>query len=259
MAVLALTNGTPEQRVLARKGASWLMTNPGGWVRAIEPDLQLQDRPWSIMSFSLGLRAVLHPRIGIEATNPVLEPAIASSLCAVGPGDGRMGGVSRLASHNNGLLRSGDRSACAQACSRVRSRNCICLVNRGAMMSRLHLRRSLLLRSRCVVPNRTSNIQKRGGQRSSACKIPGATQWKLLQTIARSSSPGERRWGSQAVLVNDLARALWCADWFDHADYPPAQQEAEPGGGRQRRVPPRPDRTHRAPRYGRNPLRVRAG
>jgi hypothetical protein len=76
LAVLALTNGPPTQRDLARQGANWLMAHPECWVTGIEPDRQLDDRQWSIMSFSLGLRALLHPRIGIQPTNPTLRPAI---------------------------------------------------------------------------------------------------------------------------------------------------------------------------------------
>ena len=75
-AVLALTKGDAEHRELARRGVSWLMAYPAGWVEEVEWDKQLSDRLWTIMSFSLGLRAVLNPCTGVRATDERLRPAI---------------------------------------------------------------------------------------------------------------------------------------------------------------------------------------
>lgn len=76
-AVLALTKGGARQRALARRGVKWLMENPGYWVESIQPDRHLYDRLWNIMSFSLGLRAVLNPCTGVRPTDERLRPAVA--------------------------------------------------------------------------------------------------------------------------------------------------------------------------------------
>jgi hypothetical protein len=76
LAVLTLADGNPPQRELARSGIAWLLANPARWRTEVEPDRQLESRLWHIMSFSLGLRAILHPCGSVSASERVLEPAI---------------------------------------------------------------------------------------------------------------------------------------------------------------------------------------
>lgn len=61
MAVLTLAGGNDAQRELARGGIAWLLNNPSEWVDRTETDMSVDDRSWQMLSFSLGLRAVLHP------------------------------------------------------------------------------------------------------------------------------------------------------------------------------------------------------
>jgi hypothetical protein len=76
MAVLILAGGSDEQRSLARGGIQWLLNNPNEWVNHTETDMGMGDRLWQMMSFSLGLRAVLHPCAKESPSMSVFEAAV---------------------------------------------------------------------------------------------------------------------------------------------------------------------------------------
>jgi hypothetical protein len=61
LAVLALAGGDAPQRTIARDGIQWLGANPQMWSREITFDRASTHRPWKIPTFSLGLRALMHP------------------------------------------------------------------------------------------------------------------------------------------------------------------------------------------------------
>ena len=76
MAVLTLAAGTPDQRRVARAGITWLLRNPEEWVDRCEADIHIETRSWQMLSFSLGLRAILHPCADKAPPQPILEAAI---------------------------------------------------------------------------------------------------------------------------------------------------------------------------------------
>jgi hypothetical protein len=61
LAVLTLAGGDQADRDLANRGIAYLLANPERWVGSVHIDQQEQEVTWRIMSFSTGLRAVLHP------------------------------------------------------------------------------------------------------------------------------------------------------------------------------------------------------
>lgn len=76
LAVLTLADGAPEHRRAARQGVRHLLADPTRWVQAAPSDDQVQDRNWRILSFSLGLRAVLHTPTRVDPADPLLRPAV---------------------------------------------------------------------------------------------------------------------------------------------------------------------------------------
>ncbi|HXF30234.1 MAG TPA: hypothetical protein VN522_01850 [Solirubrobacterales bacterium] len=76
MAVLTLAAGTPEQRKVARAGIAWLIQHPEEWVDRCEADIHVETRSWQMLSFSLGLRAILHPCADEAPPQRILEAAI---------------------------------------------------------------------------------------------------------------------------------------------------------------------------------------
>lgn len=76
MAVLTLAAGTPDQRKVARAGIAWLLQHPEEWIAKCEADIHIENRSWQMLSFSLGLRAVLHPCADESPSQPILEAAI---------------------------------------------------------------------------------------------------------------------------------------------------------------------------------------
>lgn len=61
VAVLTLAGGGQEDRDLAKLGVNYLIANHEDWTAGVDLDQQLGQVTWRIMSFSTGLRAVLHP------------------------------------------------------------------------------------------------------------------------------------------------------------------------------------------------------
>jgi hypothetical protein len=77
LTVLALVHGSPEQQVLAREGIAWLSANPDRWTREVTFDRATSHRPWKILMFSLGLRAILHARGPRDATALAVSEVVA--------------------------------------------------------------------------------------------------------------------------------------------------------------------------------------
>jgi hypothetical protein len=61
LAVLTLAGGSREHREMAQQGIEYLRADRLSWTRSVHIDDQLEQLTWRIMSFSLGLRALLHP------------------------------------------------------------------------------------------------------------------------------------------------------------------------------------------------------
>lgn len=76
MAVLTLAGGNDAERELARGGITWLLNNPHEWVNRTETDMLVEDRSWQMLSFSLGLRAVLHPCAKEAPTAAIYRSAV---------------------------------------------------------------------------------------------------------------------------------------------------------------------------------------
>jgi hypothetical protein len=76
LAVLCLARGDASQRGLAKRGVRWLMGHVSRWVSTPEGDANAHGSNWSHMTFSLGVRAVLTPHSGVDATGAPLRPVI---------------------------------------------------------------------------------------------------------------------------------------------------------------------------------------
>lgn len=50
MAVIALAGGGPDDRILAREGATWLLRHQNTWVGRVEPDPAAPDANWQHMT-----------------------------------------------------------------------------------------------------------------------------------------------------------------------------------------------------------------
>jgi hypothetical protein len=61
LAVLTLAGGGQDDRDLAKLGVNYLVAHHDDWTSSVDLDQQLDQVTWRIMSFSTGLRAVLHP------------------------------------------------------------------------------------------------------------------------------------------------------------------------------------------------------
>lgn len=72
LAVLTLAGGNPKHRGLASEGFEYLRAHNKDWTTSVHVDDQLDQLTWRIMTFSLGLRALLHPC----AANPIGRPIV---------------------------------------------------------------------------------------------------------------------------------------------------------------------------------------
>lgn len=61
LAVLTLADGSADDQRMARAGITWLMSHVSEWAESAHLDEQITDCHWWILSYSLGIRAVLHP------------------------------------------------------------------------------------------------------------------------------------------------------------------------------------------------------
>lgn len=61
LAILTLAGGSQAHREMARQGLEYLRKHRKEWTTSVHVDDQLEQLTWRIMSFSLGLRALLHP------------------------------------------------------------------------------------------------------------------------------------------------------------------------------------------------------
>lgn len=61
LAVLTLAGGSNAHRKVAAQGIEYLQHTAKDWTTVVHVDEQLDQLTWRIMSFSLGLRALLHP------------------------------------------------------------------------------------------------------------------------------------------------------------------------------------------------------
>jgi hypothetical protein len=75
LAVLTLAGGSERHREYARRGIQYLTDHPD-WTNAVHPDEQLEKRMWHIMTFSLGLRAILHPCAANRPSDKVIKPVL---------------------------------------------------------------------------------------------------------------------------------------------------------------------------------------
>ncbi len=76
LAVLTLAGGSDEDREVARKGIRYLLDHPKDWTDSVHFDQNRYQPTWRIMSFSLGLRAVLHPCAVNKPGEPVKRRVI---------------------------------------------------------------------------------------------------------------------------------------------------------------------------------------
>jgi hypothetical protein len=72
LAVLTLAGGDKKHRDLASEGFEYLRAHNRDWTTSVHVDDQLDQLTWRIMTFSLGLRALLHPC----AANPIGTPIV---------------------------------------------------------------------------------------------------------------------------------------------------------------------------------------
>jgi hypothetical protein len=76
LAVLTLARGSSGHREVARAGIDWLAANPDLWATQVHYDDQIESRNWRIFSFSLGMRALLHPCARRSVTDPAIGAVV---------------------------------------------------------------------------------------------------------------------------------------------------------------------------------------
>jgi hypothetical protein len=76
LAVLTLARGEDRHRECARRGIAWLAANPEMWTDQVHYDDHIESRTWRIFSFSLGLRALLHPCAPRAVNDPTIGKVI---------------------------------------------------------------------------------------------------------------------------------------------------------------------------------------
>jgi hypothetical protein len=75
LAVLALANGTPDDRALAKRGVDWLLSRTTWW-HLPEVAADAPGSNWHHMTFSLALRAVLFNGSGVDSTHDSLQETV---------------------------------------------------------------------------------------------------------------------------------------------------------------------------------------
>ncbi|HEU0250431.1 MAG TPA: hypothetical protein VFR48_06885 [Solirubrobacteraceae bacterium] len=76
LAVLTLARGSQEHRDVARQGIDWLAANRQSWTEQVSIDKQVDTRTWRILSFSLGLRALMHPCGERDFSDPAVAEVV---------------------------------------------------------------------------------------------------------------------------------------------------------------------------------------
>ncbi len=76
LAVLTLARGSEMHREAARAGINWLGANRGEWTNRAHIDDQFETRVWHILSFSLGLRALMHPCGERDLNDPAVAEVV---------------------------------------------------------------------------------------------------------------------------------------------------------------------------------------
>lgn len=77
LAVLTLAGGSRSHREVARQGLEYLRAHRNEWTTSVHVDDQLEQLTWRIMSFSLGLRALLHPFATKGPTKRTIQEVVA--------------------------------------------------------------------------------------------------------------------------------------------------------------------------------------
>jgi hypothetical protein len=76
LAVLTLARGSKKHRDAARAGINWLAANRGEWTQRVHEDVNVETRRWRILSFSLGLRALMHPCGERDVNDPAVPEVV---------------------------------------------------------------------------------------------------------------------------------------------------------------------------------------
>jgi hypothetical protein len=76
LAVLTLARGSEKHRDAARAGINWLGANHSEWTQRVHSDDQSESRIWRILSFSLGLRALMHPCGERDINDPAVAEVV---------------------------------------------------------------------------------------------------------------------------------------------------------------------------------------
>lgn len=76
LAVLTLARGSQKQRDVARAGIDWLAANRDQWTEHVHVDKQVESRTWRILSYGLGLRALMHPCGERDFSDPAVAEVV---------------------------------------------------------------------------------------------------------------------------------------------------------------------------------------
>jgi len=208
MAVLTLAGGNNEERALARNGITWLLGNPQEWVDRCETDTNIDNRSWQMLSFSLAMRAVLHPCAKESPSKPILRSAVqhwddlwvdtAGAWTHI-PGDiptttGSFGVVVAA----RALKRSFefDPATHLQVASRMKR-------SKRRSHPRPPLSFTLYRSTQCI------HIVNQRGDTVVKTKLKGQTQWRCLELIAKRHIEGatSNDQSRQTITLAELAKA----------------------------------------------------
>jgi hypothetical protein len=208
MAVLILVGGNHAQRDVARSGVSWLLSNPNEWVDRIEPDMQIEDRAWQMMSFSLVIRAVMHPAAKVSPRTPVLRQAIHFFdelwVEQVGAWSHYRGGIASTTGSFAVI-------AAVHALKRAFEFDPIVHLETGhrdgpGRSTRRRVPRARL-RLELASQDRMVRILNQHDETMVDCRIQGDSQWRVLEVVAMHHLEAEAQHDqmAQTIALDDLA------------------------------------------------------
>ena len=209
MAVLTLAGGDEAERDLARNAIAWLLKHPEEWVDRCETDTFIEDRSWLMLSFSLGLRAVLHPCAKESPDQEILRAAIehwdglwieeANAWTHI-PGDvptttGSFGVIVAARALKQAFAFDPATHMLGTPTRRKRR-------TKGAPLPRLPLTVALNRTHRCI------HVVNQMGETMVKERIKGPTQWRMLELVAQRHLDGEasKDQSKQTVSLGELSK-----------------------------------------------------
>jgi len=209
LVVLTLAGGNADDRDAARAGMNWLAANPERWAQQVHFDEQIETRTWRILSFSLGVRALLHPCASRQITDPAIALAAEHFDALWNEAEsGWADSVGRVASTSGsfGVVTAVHAMKRAWPFDPTDQLGLPSHPTRGGIDRRRRAHRVL------IICEATREIRVDGplGELLLLVRVEGSSQWELLSTLARRHYDATRAGASDqtdmTVSVHELAK-----------------------------------------------------